>query len=95
VDYLDPTAFALPATGEFGNLAKGLLRGPNLMIWDTGIFKNVPIRERWKVQFRAEFFNVLNRVNLNDLINPTTNTVSSGGFGSIRGAGDPRIGQLL
>jgi hypothetical protein len=94
VDYFDPTSFALPATGEFGNLGKGALRGPNLMIWDTGFFKNFPVRENWKFQFRAEFFNVLNRVNLNDLINPTTNTISSGGFGSIRGAGDPRIGQL-
>lgn len=90
VDFLNTASFALPAIGAFGNVGKGSLRGPNLMIWDTGLFKNFPVHESWKFQFRAEFFNTLNRVNLND----PTNNISSGGFGSIRGAGDPRIGQL-
>jgi hypothetical protein len=55
-----------------------------------GFFKNIPVNVRWRLQLRGEFFNTLNRVNLG---NPTS-SVSSGGFGSIRGAGDPRIGQL-
>ncbi len=42
------------------------------------------------MQFRAEFFNTLNRVNFN---NPNV-TQSAGGFGSITSAQDPRIGQL-
>jgi hypothetical protein len=61
--------------------------------WDTGLFKEFPlVAERLKLQFRAEFFNTLNRVNLD---NPKL-TFSSGGFGSIVGTGnnDPRIGQL-
>jgi hypothetical protein len=90
VDYLNPDSFRLPAVGTFGNVGKGSVRGPNFVNWDMGFFKNIPISERWKLQFRAEFFNIFNRVNLNG---PTTN-VSSGGFGSIQGAGDPRIGQL-
>ena len=48
------------------------------------------MRETLKLQFRAEFFNVLNHTNLN---NPGT-TVSSGGFGRITGAGAPRIIQM-
>jgi hypothetical protein len=55
-----------------------------------GFFKNIPIHERWRLQFRGELFNIFNRVNFND---PTT-SVSAAGFGSIRGAADPRIGQL-
>jgi hypothetical protein len=93
VNYLNPAAFALPAIGTFGNVGKGSLRGPNLVNWDTGLFKEFPlIAERLKLQFRAEFFNTLNRVNLD---NPKL-TFSSGGFGSIVGTGnnDPRIGQL-
>ncbi len=90
VDYLDPNSFQLPAAGAFGNVGKGSVRGPNFVNWDMGFFKNIPISERWKLQFRAEFFNIFNRVNLNG---PAT-SVSSGGFGSIQGAGDPRIGQL-
>ncbi len=90
VDFLNPASFGLPPTGTFGTLGKGVFRGPGLANVDAGLFKNFPIRERWRFQFRAEFFNLLNRVNLND---PTT-SVAAGGFGSIKGSRDPRIGQL-
>ena len=101
VDYLNPAAFALPAVGTFGNVGKGMLRGPNQIVYDSEeLFKEFPIRsDKLKVQFRAEFFNLFNRVNLN---NPGTSSygatpavaVSSGGFGSIKSAQDPRMGQL-
>ncbi len=90
VNFLNPGAFALPALGGFGNAGKGALRGPGLFNWDAGLFKTIPIQERWRVQFRAEFFNVLNRANFNDPVN----NMSSAGFGNIRAAQDPRIGQL-
>jgi len=60
------------------------------MTWDIGMFSAFTYRARLHVQLRGEFFNVLNRANFN---NPAT-TISSGGFGSISGAGDPRIGQI-
>jgi hypothetical protein len=91
VNYLVPSAFSLPATGTFGNVGKGALRGPGLANWDTGIFKEFPlVNERYRLQFRGEFFNTLNRANFN---NPGVST-SAGGFGSITGSADPRIGQL-
>ena len=31
---------------------------------DLSVFKNIPIRERLKIQLRAEMFNLLNRINL-------------------------------
>ncbi len=91
VDYLNVSSFGLPATGAFGNVGKGLLRGPNLMNVDAGFSKNIPLRERVQLQLRGEFFNFFNRANFN---NPNS-SASGGGFGSIRGAGDPRIGQLV
>jgi len=90
VDFLNRKSFALPAIGAFGNLGKDALTGPGSLTWDVGIFKNFPFRETYKIQFRAEFFNVLNRANFN---NPS-NTVTAGAFGSITSAADPRIGQL-
>lgn len=90
VNYVNPAAFTLPATGSFGNVGKGMLRGPNLFNWDMGIHKGFMVTERWQVQFRAEFFNATNRVNL---LAPTA-AVNSAGFGSIRSASDPRIGQM-
>ncbi len=90
VDYLVPTAFGLQALGSFGTSGKGRFRGPGIFNTDMGIFKRFPITERWSVQFRAEFFNIFNRVNFN---NPGL-SFSAGGFGSILSARDPRIGQL-
>jgi hypothetical protein len=90
VNYLNTASFALPALGGFGNVGKAMLRGPGLANVDVGFFKTIPVRERLQFQFRAEFFNFFNRANFN---NPN-NSVSGAGFGSIRSALDPRIGQL-
>jgi len=76
--------------GTFGNIAKGALRGPGLFNWDMGIAKHFSVKERWGLQFRAEFFNASNRVNLNG---PAT-SVNGAGFGAIRSGRDPRIGQI-
>jgi hypothetical protein len=89
--YLSVAGFALPALGTFGNVAKGALRGPGLVNWDAGLFKNFQLVERLQLQFRAEFFNLANHTNLS---NPSA-SVSSGSFGQILStATDPRIGQL-
>ncbi|HEY3838271.1 MAG TPA: carboxypeptidase regulatory-like domain-containing protein, partial [Bryobacteraceae bacterium] len=91
VNYLVPSVFAIPAAGTYGNVGKGALRGPGLANWDMGIFKEFRlVKESCRLQFRGEFFNTFNRANFN---NPGV-TASSGGFGSITSAGDPRIGQL-
>ena len=96
MDYLNPASFSFPASGAFGNVGKGSLRSPGLAQWDDGIFKSFVLHERAHLEFRAEFFNILNRVNFTG---PQANddvrvSVSSGGFGSIRTSADPRIGQL-
>ena len=49
-----------------GNAGRNIIPGPGLVNLDFSIFKNNPIRrisENFNVQFRAEFFNVLNRAN--------------------------------
>ncbi len=90
VSYINPSAFALPAIGTFGNVGKGEFRSPGLFNWDMALHKSFALTERWRVQFRAEFFNSLNRVNFA----PPTGAVNSSGFGTIPSAADPRIGQL-
>lgn len=90
VNFLNAQAFGIPALGGFGNFGKGALRGPGLFNWEMGIAKVFPIREQMNLQFRFEFFDVLNTTNFN---NPTS-SVSGAGFGTIRGARDPRIAQV-
>jgi hypothetical protein len=65
--YFDPSSFSLPTNAEgFGNCpAQGPVRGPGYANVDLGLQKNFPITERTKIQFRADFLNAFNRVNLN------------------------------
>jgi hypothetical protein len=62
--WFNPQAFVLPAAGTWGNLGRGVYTGPGLANVDFSVFKNTPITERLRLQFRAEFFNLLNRANL-------------------------------
>jgi hypothetical protein len=51
---------ALPEVCKYGNSGNGILEGPGFKNVDFSLFKNFPIAERFKVQFRAEFFNLFN-----------------------------------
>lgn len=68
--WFDPTAFSLPTAGTFGNVGRGVMHGPGLATFDFSVFKNIPIRERMNLAFRAEFFNITNNTNFS-LPNPT------------------------
>jgi len=80
----------------FGNVKKGSFMGPGYVNWDAGIFRTFPIHERLNLQFRAEYFNVLNHNNPGD---PNVD-ISGGNFGNITtqngatGVYQPRIAQL-
>jgi hypothetical protein len=89
--YFNRAAFAPDALGTFGTAPRNLLRGPGLVNLDMGLMKNLHITERAGLQFRAEFFNALNRPNFN---NPSTNLNCTSSFGKISGAGSPRILQF-
>jgi Carboxypeptidase regulatory-like domain/TonB dependent receptor len=86
------TSLFVPNTvGTFGNTAKNILRAPRLFNTDFGLLKNIPIRERLALQFRAEFFNLFNNVNFDY----PDNTASDGTFGQITSTStDPRILQF-
>ena len=97
VAWLNNAAFSVPVnTGAgtgFGNVVKGSLRGPGNTVWHGAVVRSFPIIRETNMEFRAEYFNVLNHTILN---NPnTTNPVSSSTtFGTITGSADPRIAQF-
>jgi hypothetical protein len=89
--WFNPAAFAMPATGTFGNAGRDIITGPGTATANAALFKTfpVPLREGMKIQFRSEFFNVLNRVNLGS---PNTSLGSSNG--KISSAGSARVLQF-
>ncbi len=80
--WFSPNAFSLPAAGTYGSLGRGTLNGPGLADVDVSLAKDSAVSEKIKVQFRAEFFNVLNRANF-DTPNPIV--FSSGAISSTAG----------
>jgi len=49
--------------GTFGNAGRNIIEGPGYKTWDTSLVKQFPIREQMHLEFRAEFFNILNHTN--------------------------------
>lgn len=61
-EFFSTSSFA-QAVGHFGTSRNGSFLGPGLQNWDLGAIKNVQISERYKLQFRGEFFNAFNHTN--------------------------------
>ena len=79
--YFAGHTFATPAaSAPFGDLGRNALRGPGLEQWDFAANKTFSIREKANLQFRSEFFNVLNHTNLGLPNNISNNSA----FGTIR-----------
>ncbi len=83
--WFNPTAFAVPPIGQFGNAGRNLLVGPGLANFDLGVFKNNRIGERFNMQFRAQFYNLVNHTNF---ASPTLSFPAS--FGVVRATRAPR-----
>jgi len=62
--WFDPNAFVPPTVGTWGNLGRGVFRGPGLASVDLSLVKSTPITEKVNLQFRTEIFNAFNHTNL-------------------------------
>ena len=69
------TFFCIPSPGQNGS-GRNLVRGPNFWNLDSGLLKNFDVKERFKLQFRAEFFNVLNHANFENPRNSTSGSAA-------------------
>jgi hypothetical protein len=88
--WFNTRAFAISPYGTFGNAGRNILTGPGFSSVDVSAIKNTLIREGLTVQFRAEFFNLLDRPNFN----LPDSFLGSPAFARILSAGTPRRLQL-
>jgi len=61
--WFNPAAFLPPANGTYGNVSRDSLVGPGSSEVDFSAAKSARITEGLGIQFRAEFFNILNHSN--------------------------------
>jgi hypothetical protein len=87
--YANPAAFVLPAPGTLGNLQRDSLTGPGTLNLDYSVIKDTQIKEQLRVQFRAEFFNILNHANFSL---PNANAFVQGVNGG--GSFNPTFGKI-
>jgi hypothetical protein len=88
--WFNTRAFAPNAIGTFGNTGRNILIGPNFTSLDVSLVKDFAPRERLKLQFRAEAFNLPNHANFNQ---PASSRASAT-FGQITGSAAARVMQF-
>ena len=93
--FINPAAFVNPQHYTFGNVGRNLPdnRGPALQVWDLSILKRIPIHEAKQLEFRAEFFNLMNNVNF-QLPDGDATTFGRPQFGTLLGEERARIIQF-
>jgi hypothetical protein len=88
--YFNTAAFANNAVGTFGTTGRNIIRAPGLSNLDVAATKGFPLSDRFRIEFRAEFFNLTNTPQFL----PPISSVGTATFGQILSARDPRILQF-
>lgn len=78
-NYINAAAWSRAPRGTWGNSGRGMFRGPGQTSVDFSVFKDFRFKERVGLQYRAEFFNLLNMPNFS---NPGNN-MDNANFGQI------------
>jgi hypothetical protein len=93
----NPAAFEQPTQlGIIGSSPRSVCCGPGINNVDFSLLKDTTLTERFKLEFRAEFFNIANHAQFTKVDgNISDGSVQSGGtFGKVLQARDPRLIQL-
>ena len=91
--WFNPAAFSMAAIGTLGNIGRDTVRGPKFNNTDIALLKDTKLTERVRVQFRAEFFNVLNHTNYRVPLN-TVGTILYTGLANGKPIPNPNAGRI-
>jgi len=93
--YFNPTGLVLGPAGTLGDIGRDTMVGPGLTNLDMAVLKNIPVRkisEGFNVQFRAEFFDLLNHPNWGQ---PVANIFLNGANGGTVNTAAGKINNIL
>jgi len=90
--FFNTCAFTDPPVGSFGNAGRNIVRGPGYQVWDASLLKLIPLNEKRRFEFRAEFFNLPNHTNFTPSCAYCASPLdmASGSYGFITAAKPPR-----
>jgi hypothetical protein len=90
--FFTTSGFTNPAVGQFGNLGKGVFRGPGRNNWNMSLFKSFQLSEARKsrIELRIESFNTWNHTEYQNV----STGFGSGNFGQVTSTWDARVFQL-
>jgi hypothetical protein len=77
--WFTPSSFAPASAGTVGNVGRNLLHGPRLFAINGSVFRRFNLTERFKLEFRAESFNLTNTKQLD----PPDTTLGDAQFGQV------------
>jgi hypothetical protein len=91
-EWFNPASFAVPASGQWGTLKKGAVRGPGRDNWNLSLLKSFVFSEERgsKLEFRVESLNAWNHTQFNAV----SSTFSNSDFGKVTSTWDPRVFQM-
>ena len=91
--WFDPALFTNDTVplGTFGNSKRTICCGPGIANWDCALHKDTAVAEHQTIEFRAEFFNLLNHT---QFMQPDGNITDGSDFGRIKRARAPRQVQF-
>jgi hypothetical protein len=99
--WINPKAFVTPAAGTLSGLGRNNIPGPHFFGIDMAVSREFPILERYRLEFRAEAFNLTNSFRAGISLPALTagasgvNTIfGTPTFGQVTSALDPRILQM-
>jgi hypothetical protein len=91
-EYFNPAAFAATPAYQFGNAPRYIssIRQPGTLNFDMQASKEIPLVERTSLNFRVEFFNAFNRVQLTGVNTTYNSSPNSFGYVSPTNLNGPR-----
>jgi hypothetical protein len=90
LQWFSTASFAKPGPLQWGTAARNSVVTPGRNNWNMALFKAFQVKENVRFEFRAETFNTFNHTQFNSL----QTSVTSGNFGQLTGAAQPRTFQL-